>query len=60
MDLNLYEKDAEPKTLGIFAYLNAERIDPRMSHRAGGSGKRIRQDGSNAIYLMERADNLGT
>lgn len=39
------------------AYLNAERIGPRMSYRAGGS-ERIRQDGSNAIYLMERADNM--
>lgn len=39
-------------------YLNAERIGPRMFYKAGGSEK-FKQDGSNAIYLMERADNAG-
>lgn len=38
-------------------YLNAERIGPRMSYYAGGS-EQFKQDGSNAVYLMERADNM--
>ncbi len=55
--LDLYAKGCGTQDIGKIAYLNAERIGPRMSYRAGGS-ERIRQDGSNAIYLMERADNL--
>lgn len=38
------------------AYLNAERIGPRMAYRAGGEDK-ILPDGSNAAYLIEKADN---
>ena len=57
-NLDIYaeaEKDAEPVNI---CYLNAERIGPRMFYRAGGSEK-FRQDGSNALYLMERADSAG-
>ena len=39
------------------SYLNTERIGPRMDYRAGGED-RILYDGSNTVYLMERADNL--
>lgn len=55
LDLQAFGNGMEK--LEPIAYLNAERIGPRMSYRAGGS-ERIRQDGSNAIYLMERADNM--
>lgn len=48
-----YTSDANLK----LGYLNTERIGPRMSYRAGGPDA-FYQDGSNAVYLMERADNL--
>lgn len=38
-------------------YLNAERMGPRMSYPAGGDN--IRQDGSNAAYIVEQADMQG-
>lgn len=50
------KKSDVAKSLDI-CYLNAERIGPRMSYRAGGA-ERFKQDGSNAVYLMERADNM--
>lgn len=54
--LDVYaKKDNAPEPIDI-CYLNAERIGPRMNYRAGGP-ERFKQDGSNAVYLMERADN---
>lgn len=35
-------------------YLNAERCGPRISYPAGGES--IIEDGSNAVYIVERAD----
>lgn len=56
--LNVYtKKSKEAEALDIY-YLNAERIGPRMNYRAGGI-ERIKADGSNAVYLMERADSMG-
>lgn len=37
-------------------YVNAERMGPRMFYSAGGE-KKIQQDGGNAAYLVEYADN---
>lgn len=39
-------------------YLNAERMGPRISYAAGMDDK-IVSDGSNAAYLMDRADMAG-
>lgn len=47
--------DSEADEIEI-SYLNAERIGPRMAYRAGGEDK-ILPDGSNAAYLIEKADN---
>ena len=47
--------DSKTKKLEL-SYLNAERIGPRMSYRAGGE-ERILSDGSNAAYLIEKADS---
>lgn len=55
--LNVYAtqiQNAEPAQIW---YLNAERMGPRMSYRAGGE-EYMKPDGSNAVYLMERADNI--
>ena len=41
----------------LLSYLNTERVGPRMYYRAGGED-RFLYDGSNTVYLMERADNL--
>ena len=38
-------------------YLNTERIGPRSNYVAGGS-ERMKSDGSNAVYLMERANDM--
>lgn len=56
--LNVYVAEIRGATNTQICYLNAERIGPRMNYRAGGE-ERIKQDGSNAVYLMELADNLG-
>lgn len=56
--LNVYASQinhAEPTQLW---YLNAERIGPRMNYRAGGE-EVMKPDGSNTVYLMERADSMG-
>lgn len=56
--LNVYASridDAEPTPIW---YLNAERLGPRMSYRAGGE-ENMKPDGSNTVYLMEHADSLG-
>ena len=37
-------------------YINAERLGPRLTYQAGGASA-LKPDGSNAIYLMELADN---
>lgn len=37
-------------------YLNAERLGPRLTYQAGGPAQ-LKSDGSNAVYLMEIADN---
>lgn len=57
-NLDIYAEFQANSESFSFCYLNAERIGPRMSYRAGGAEK-FRQDGSNAIYLMERADSSG-
>ena len=38
-------------------YLNAERLGPRITNSAGGLMK-MQSNGSNAIYMMDTADNL--
>ena len=56
--LNVYAtkiNHAEPSPIW---YLNAERMGPRMSYRAGGE-ENMKPDGSNTVYLMERADSMG-
>ena len=55
--LNVYASKIRDVEKNYIFYLNAERIGPRMNYRAGGE-EQIKQDGSNAVYLMELADNL--
>ena len=56
--LNLWARCPKPIKDISLNYLNTERIGPRIDYRAGGEDK-ISYDGSNTVYLMERADNLG-
>ena len=53
--LKLYIKTNKEYVIGQLFYLNAERMGPRISYPAGEDGKII-SDGSNAAYLMDRAD----
>lgn len=55
--LNVYAEKISGAERGQIWYLNAERIGPRMNYRAGGED-RMKQDGSNAVYLMELADAM--
>lgn len=53
--LNLTTNKDSDELYGKICYLNAERRGPRISYPAGGDLV-IAPDGSNAAYLMERAD----
>lgn len=55
--LNVYATQIQNAKPTPIWYLNAERMGPRMSYRAGGE-EYMKPDGSNAVYLMERADNM--
>lgn len=55
--LNVYASQIKNAESTQIWYLNAERIGPRMNYRAGGE-ERMKPDGSNAVYLMERADSM--
>ena len=55
--LNVYTEKIRGAESAQICYLNAERIGPRMNYRAGGED-RMKQDGSNAVYLMELADTM--
>lgn len=56
--LDLYCEKDKKFEFPELQYVNAERMGPRMFYSAGGE-KKIRQDGSNATYLVECADNSG-
>ena len=56
--LNLICKTAGERLKSGIYYLNAERSGPRISYPAGGEGV-IANDGSNAAYLIDRADMEG-
>ena len=56
--LKLIAEKEEISTMNEVFYLNAERMGPRISYAAGIDDK-IVSDGSNAAYLMDRADMAG-
>lgn len=56
--LNIFATQIQNAEPAAIWYLNAERMGPRMSYRAGGE-EFMKPDGSNTVYLMERADSMG-
>ena len=56
--LDLHAEVEGEKSAMDFTYLNAERVGPRMYYDAGGT-EQFKPNGSNAVYLIERADNVG-
>lgn len=56
--LDLHADVEGDKAVMDLSYLNAERVGPRMYYDAGGT-EEFRANGSNAVYLIERADNVG-
>lgn len=55
--LNMKTQKADKIRPGEMTYLNTERIGPRSNYVAGGT-ERMKADGSNAVYLMERANDM--
>lgn len=56
--LKLYIETNKEDIIDEMLYLNAERMGPRIAYPAGVDDK-IVSDGSNAAYLMDRADMEG-
>lgn len=56
---SLSKENAPQSSFPVFQYLNAERMGPRLSTGFGNSDDLICQNGENAAYLVDLADQEG-